>query len=151
LVSNNLSFKCGVTGVQGCGVYLGARGNSSENYIAKNNTMQNNIAIDSRQAFCKNAYADDTNRWYNNISYRNGSGQYPSGIHSNLINADPKLVNYKADGTGDYHLAAGSPAIDSGRATGAPAADYDGAIGPIGSAFDRGAYEYGSGNVGGIR
>lgn len=47
--------------------------------------------------------------------------------------------------TGDYHLAAGSPAIDAGVAAyegvGAPANDHDGAARPQGGGWDAGAYE----------
>jgi hypothetical protein len=41
----------------------------------------------------------------------------------------------------DFHLAAGSPAIDKGTSAGAPAEDYDGAARPPGSAIDIGAFE----------
>ncbi|SED08588.1 Right handed beta helix region [Amycolatopsis tolypomycina] len=42
---------------------------------------------------------------------------------------------------GDYHLAAGSPAVDAGSPEHAPAFDLDGVARPAGAGFDIGAYE----------
>jgi parallel beta-helix repeat protein len=57
--------------------------------------------------------------------------------------ADPLFVNPSADpAVADFHLRAGSPAIDSGTATGAPATDFDGNLRPSGAGIDIGAYEY---------
>ncbi|MEV5712801.1 right-handed parallel beta-helix repeat-containing protein [Amycolatopsis mediterranei] len=42
---------------------------------------------------------------------------------------------------GDYHLAAGSAAVDAGSPRCAPAADLDGVARPVGAGFDIGAYE----------
>ncbi len=53
-------------------------------------------------------------------------------------NADPLFV-----GAEDYHLQAGSPAIDAGKATGAPTSDIEGRRRPCGGGIDMGAYEYG--------
>jgi Protein of unknown function (DUF1565) len=140
IVSNNLSFKAGVG--DGCAFYMGGYNGQR----ASNNIMQNNIAIDSAQDFCQNNAADSSNRWINNISWRNGTIGYRSGTHSGLINTDPRLANYKPDGTGDYHPTVGSPAIDRARWTSAPRTDFDGAIRPNGAGIDIGPYEYGRGN-----
>jgi hypothetical protein len=42
---------------------------------------------------------------------------------------------------GDFHMRAGSPAVDAGRAAGAPSTDFDGRLRPMGDGFDIGAYE----------
>lgn len=63
---------------------------------------------------------------------------------SNNTALDPQFVDRK---TGDYRLLPGSPAIDSGSATGAPADDYDGDPRPLDgngdgtAAYDMGALE----------
>ncbi len=54
------------------------------------------------------------------------------------LSADPRFVNAA---TGNLHLLAGSPAIDTGTSTGAPAVDLDGVRRPQGAGFDMGAYE----------
>src|SRR5918998_4097071 len=47
-------------------------------------------------------------------------------------------------GANDYHLSATSPAIDAGSTLGAPNVDIEGKGRPFGSAYDIGAYEFGS-------
>ena len=80
-------------------------------------------------------------------AFRNATGQETRGLE-----ADPR---FRSSGTGDLHLLAGSPAIDSADsgAAGQPGTDADGltrfddpatvntGIGPVGYA-DRGAYEF---------
>lgn len=60
--------------------------------------------------------------------------------NDNNLTTDPNFVNA---GSNDFHLNAGSPAIDKGLATGAPTTDFDGAARPVGAGIDMGAYEYG--------
>jgi hypothetical protein len=55
--------------------------------------------------------------------------------------ADPLFIGPSWGSPGDYHLANGSPAIDSGTADGAPATDLEDHPRPAGSAYDLGAYE----------
>ena len=75
----------------------------------------------------------------NNLFYNNGSIGFPG---TTTVLTDPLFVNYLADGTGDYHLSAGSPAIDAGTSTLATAFDRSGASRPVGTLFDIGPYEY---------
>jgi hypothetical protein len=64
------------------------------------------------------------------------SGPGWAGTNGN-ITGDPHFVNETA---GDYHLAAGSPAIDAGATIGAPSDDFDGALRD--SRSDIGAFEF---------
>lgn len=73
------------------------------------------------------------------ISHNNFFGTPSSG--SNALTADPQLVSFALDGSGDFHLAATSPMIDAGLSTYAPAFDFDGKVRPQGSAPDIGPYE----------
>jgi len=54
------------------------------------------------------------------------------------ISANPLFANAAA---GDYHLLAGSPALDIGTSTQAPVHDKDCHARPLGAGFDLGAYE----------
>jgi hypothetical protein len=65
-----------------------------------------------------------------------------TGQDANSFSATPDVLFVDTAG-GDYHLADGSPAIDSGTSAGAPSVDLDGNGRPAGTAFDIGAYEYG--------
>lgn len=55
--------------------------------------------------------------------------------------ADPLFMKPSWGSAGDYHLASGSPAIDSGTASGAPQTDLEDHPRPAGSGYDMGAYE----------
>jgi hypothetical protein len=58
---------------------------------------------------------------------------------SNLAVMDSAFVNVA---TNDYHLAKGSPAIDTGESIATVTVDRDSVTRPQGAAFDRGAYEW---------
>ena len=66
------------------------------------------------------------------------SDPYWAGTNGN-INGDPLFVNAPA---GDYHLTAGSPAVNAGTTIGAPTDDLDGALRD--AQPDIGAFEYGA-------
>ena len=67
--------------------------------------------------------------------------QVSQDTHSLTATASALFVNPAGN---DYHLKAGSPAIDVGTATNAPATDLDGHSRPAGLAIDIGAFEFGS-------
>lgn len=77
-----------------------------------------------------------------NLAYRE-DGAAPSGspYSHDLWGVNPGFVNA---GGGDYHLQAGSPAVDAGLALGSLVPDdYDGATRPKGAGYDMGAFECG--------
>jgi parallel beta-helix repeat protein len=95
----------------------------------------------------------DTLLIWNSVSYKSLSAfQAASGQEAHGIDADPR---WKAPGGGDFHLTAGSPAIDSANSgvAGEPATDVEGnsrvddpgtadtGAGPT-TYYDRGAYEF---------
>jgi hypothetical protein len=110
-----------------------------------NVTLQNNIfyngrsyAIDNYATVQVGSIAD------HNIIFGSSGGLIGSiggSILStnNRLNTDPLFVS---PATNDYHLRAGSPAIDTGASVMVPI-DFDGNLRPSGPAFDVGAYEYG--------
>ena len=71
------------------------------------------------------------NRFINNLVFANEGGdlvvQNQSAV-TGTIKADPAavFVNWKPDGTGDYHLKAAGPAVARGTGTGAPPDDFEG-------------------------
>jgi hypothetical protein len=136
LVANNLSF-----GNLRGGIVLGT---------ADSSIVMNNIFLENNGTGIIEMSAGNVT-YINNIVYKNETDWKTVNPHASDISADPKFVNYKPDGTGDYHLAKGSPAIDAGVSAGAPAIDYDGAARPKGKEMDIGPYEFGSGVTGPIR
>jgi hypothetical protein len=108
-----------------------------------NSIVANNILMGNGIAGVKLWSGVSGTQITNNIIYNNPTA-VTGGTAQNSISVDPQFVNYQADGTGDYHLKAGSPAIDKGTATNAPKIDYDGHPRPQGNGVDIGAYESGS-------
>lgn len=89
------------------------------------------------------------NVYENNLVEGNAAGAI--GLQNGLkaaatVTLPPQFVNYTGTAAGDYHLAAGSPAMGAGLASIAPAADFDGNPRPAGGPIDIGAYQ-GSGET----
>jgi hypothetical protein len=109
-------------------------------------TIQNNVFYNGRN------YAIDTWQAYevgtlidHNVVYGSPYGVIDTSViagslrvTNNRINTDPKFVDLAAN---NYHLQAGSPAIDTGASV-IVMADFDRNPRPQGAAFDVGAYEY---------
>lgn len=79
----------------------------------------------------------------NNIVFQNAGGDindYDGTMTaSNNLTTNPSFVDVVND---DFHLAAGSDAIDTGTAVGAVTDDLDGIARPQGAAYDIGCYEF---------
>jgi hypothetical protein len=132
-VANNLCFNNGAGGF-----YF----NDADSSVVVNNISYDNPRVNPSGKTSTSAYSIGPGKFSitfrQNLSFKNG------GINSNAnasIIADPGFVNYKADGTGDYHLVTGSPGIDQGIATNAPSFDHDGIKRPKGAGYDIGPYE----------
>lgn len=85
----------------------------------------------------ENALAADGDTAISLSAWRAATGQ---DVNS-LLADDPAVLFVNAAG-GDYHLRAGSPAIDRGTSAGAPPYDFEGQARPSGSGVDIGHDEY---------
>ena len=137
VIANNLAF----VNSQG-GILISASGGVTNN----NTIVSNNILIgNSGYGLAETGTTGVNNVYVNNLVWNNSQGLVlQNGLTStNTLNTDPLLVNYQANGSGDYHLQYDSPCRNSGTATGAPTYDFDGGTRPIVTSYDRGPYEYG--------
>lgn len=102
---------------------------------APNGVTRNNVVYNTRGASYD--IRGSGNVLSNNISGGTG-GVNMSGVTSGV---DPMFVNPATDGSGDFRVRVGSPALDKGTATGAPVSDIDGRSRPQAAGYDIGAYE----------
>lgn len=119
-IVNNMIFNTGLVSRQ-CGIMLASRNSMT---VANNDTYGN-------------ADADYCFQW----------GSPTSDPGNSDVSVDPALgttfINWKADGSGDYHQKLHSPTIDAGSAAGkSSAVDFDGNPRRHGVAYDIGPYEY---------
>jgi uncharacterized protein DUF1565 len=129
-VNNNIVVNNGIDGGGAHGIE-----EFGNNRIGSHNTYNNNLSVGNRP--------DDS-------VYLIGGG--PTSNNISVGSTSSIFVNYRDDGSGDYHLQAGSPAIDAGTAAGCapspglhpcePTHDFDGTARPQGAGFDIGAFEY---------
>jgi pectate disaccharide-lyase len=148
VVSNNLVF-----GNQEHGISIGTNTANTNGTIGDYFIVANNISIDnSLLGIRERKGVGPHNQYLNNIVYGNGDKpfgdeqyQWPSAVGStdvNTITQGVQFVNFQLNGSGDYHLAAGSPAIGAGTSVGAPMTDFAGNPRPQGKPLDIGPYQY---------
>jgi len=139
-ISNNLVFKNGTGGIK-----VGA-GETPVGIIADNFIVTNNIVIHNGNVGIIEAGATGPNNKYeNNLVYENTGNAFElqdGKADINTLTVDPKFVDFKADGSGDYHLIESSPCIATGTKLGAPSVDFDGNARPSDKAVDIGPYQF---------
>lgn len=148
-IANNTVFANGSGGMGG-GIEFGV-GDSPGGVVLNNTTVANNIVYRNASGIVQYCYSGQScigpnNTVANNLVYGNSGAAISlrAGSASATVTAEPQFVNYQANGSGDYHLASSSPAINKGTSANAPAFDIDQAARPGGGAFDIGAYEFGA-------
>jgi hypothetical protein len=141
VVANNLVFEN-----RSGGIVVGA-GDSPGGVTASGMLVSNNIVIHNygNPGIIESGLTGADNRYENNLVWSNPAGAFrlQNGVTaSGTLTADPQLVSYQPDGSGDYHLLQGSPCIDAGTTDGAPADDKDAIARPQGGSIDIGPYEW---------
>lgn len=118
-VANNTVFANGSASMGG-GIVLG-NGDSPRGGILNHSKVINNIVYDNPAASIKEfCYPGQEctgrdNLFANNLVFHNGRPiALRHGRAKNTIVADPQFVAYRPDGSGDYRLKPGSPAIGKG-------------------------------------
>src|SRR6266699_931180 len=140
IVSNNTIFACGNGGI----VVGGVSPSVDTSPVVANNILYNNTGYGLREAGTVGQVVTPiyTNNCFSGNSLGD-SGLLTSGASVlNSVSADPQFVEYRANGSGNYHLKSTSPCIDAGTAVNVPLNDYEGTNRPQGSAYDIGAFEF---------
>lgn len=116
-VANNLVFECGRGGI-----LIGSNEMPADNFV-----VVNNIAIYNHEYGIYEYGSVGTHNWFrNNLVYENPTNLALQSMDEGTVIANPGFVNYQADGSGNYHLRANSPAVGAGTSVGAPMMDIDG-------------------------
>jgi parallel beta-helix repeat protein len=146
VIANNTVFANGSDKVGG-GIIVGT-GDKPGGVILTGTKVINNIVVHNPHAsirqFCYPGQAciGAGNVVANNVVYANGGGvEMLVGRDTGTIVDDPLFVDFRADGTGDYRLRRGSPALRRGLVAAAPPTDIEGARRSHGAAIDIGAYQ----------
>jgi hypothetical protein len=145
VVSNNLVF-----GNREHGISIGTNtentdGELGDYFIVSNNISINNALLGIRERKGVGPH----NQYLNNMVYGNGDAPFgdeqydwPSAAGStdlHTLTQNAQFVNYRSDGSGDYHLRTTSPAIGAGTNLGAPFTDFYGR--PRGKSVDIGPFQ----------
>ncbi|MEW6751817.1 MAG: right-handed parallel beta-helix repeat-containing protein [Candidatus Latescibacterota bacterium] len=147
VITHNLAFGNGRAGIL---VAAASPDDGNPNRVRADQCLvANNISVHNGGAGIEegsNGYVGNGNQYLNNCVFGNARGGIVTAGGSHIagtVKADPQFVDWRADGTGDYRLASGSPCIDAGTEQGAPAVDMAGNARPLGGGYDIGPYEFG--------
>jgi len=146
IIANNTVFANGSDKVGG-GIVVGTGDRPGGVVLTQTKVINNIVAWNPRASIRQYCYRGedcigDGNVVANNVVYGNGVDiEMRVGKASGTIAEDPRFIDFRPDGSGDYRLQRGSPALRRGLASAAPATDIDGIRRPSGMAIDIGAYQ----------
>ena len=136
LIVNNTVAHCGA------GAFLAGSDTTTVTGLSVSNNIfaKTGVGISTNQGGMGDGNAYSNNLFWSNTSdLAMGPGQ---SVSNSLSGKSPNFVNDVQNSQRDFHLQAGSPAIDAGTAQDAPSTDYDGFSRPFGCCIDIGAYEW---------
>ncbi|HTC95941.1 MAG TPA: Ig-like domain-containing protein [Terriglobales bacterium] len=145
-ISNNAVFSNGYGGIiigAVSGDFPGGSG-LDDNTIVTNNIIFRN-GLSAGASGCGIVEYGDvgwSNHYVNNLVTQNGPSDWclVNNSSQGTINANPGFVNYQDNGSGDYHLQSGSPAMGVGTSQGQPSTDFNNGARPQGG-DDLGVYQ----------
>jgi hypothetical protein len=124
-----VNVNCGGRGA----VYVGTLSSLDNRSYAYNNLFYNGTNCGIGTSGTSGSVVSDYNAYYDS------TGTMSPGVNGISTTGNP----FVDSANGDYHLKAGTPAIDRGANMGSPySSDFDGISRPQGSAWDMGAYEF---------
>lgn len=137
-VANNLVFQN-----QSGGIVVGADRPTLRN---DRTIVANNLVIYNRVGIKEYGSTGSGNRYLSNLIFGNWDGAISllTGTQRATLARDPKLADYKPDGSGNYRPSSASPTIGAGTRESAPDRTIDGAIRPRDLPLDIGPYQYGA-------
>ena len=136
VITSNLAFD----NAEG-GIVVGA---AREDAVADDVLVSNNIVVgNGRDGIREGGATGGNNRYRNNLLWNNDRDRIllKLGNEADTIVADPRFINYRPDGSGDYRLQPSSPAVNGGFTDSSPSVAIDGTPRPQGGAVDCGVYE----------
>jgi len=116
-------------------------GENTLGYKAENFLVANNIVVSNPRGISEENNTG-INRFISNLVWNNATNWVLlTSSQQSSLSEDPRFVNFKADGSGDYRLRNDSPAIDRGVGEAAPSFDFLGYPRIMGLAPDLGPLE----------
>lgn len=112
-VRGNTVAGSGIGIVVGAGDFYHSKGPNDHTQVS------NNIVVDNGHGIMEQGATGPNNSFRNNLVHQNPRGDWklaPGRQHTGTINAAPLFVDYTPNGTPDFRLQAGSPAIGQGLA-----------------------------------
>jgi parallel beta-helix repeat protein len=152
IIRNNVIYDNGISAGAG-GIHLADQPDCTHESI--NNVIVNNTVVEPRIAGMRMTDDSSPNVFFNNLVVAKSSDYtIVDEVGGNLVDGSTNLLYTSSSGlfvnagASDYHLTSSSPAVDAGasgyQGESAPNVDVEGKSRPVGSAWDSGAYEYGT-------
>lgn len=142
IIVNNTLFGNGNVALDSGGVVITATdaAPTSNGHRVRNNIIYDNQGIGIHEEGTQGSDIIYSNNCVvgNNTNFGNLNGH----SNTNNVSTTPTFVNYKRDGSGDYHLTSTSSCTDTGTSLNAPVIDFDLVSRPQNAIYDIGAYEF---------